>query len=999
MASNVFLVNFMHKLLRAFLPLGLLFCFSFSARAAFVSPSLEFYTVKTDHFYIHYPKEASLVAKDTAEIAENVYAKLTPKFDWKPWGRTHIVLLDKTDESNGLATVIPANYLLLYITPPMADSSLDNYKNYLELLITHEFTHILHIDQYHKVAEPFHWVFGKIVAPNGLTPGWMREGLATWQETAQTGRGRGNSSYTDMVLRTSLYENDFPAIDEAAGLANTWPGSHSQYLFGVRFWQWLNTKYGEEAIVNYMKEYSSGLWLFSLNNKAKRVFGKTFYQLWKEWRADLATEYAELKDRLALKGLTEFQKLVDGKNQQTYLTPNPQGIGYAYVETSLDERAQIIMTGKTGEKPTFIKKSVFGQMSFSHDGQTLAFGSLSGIQPYTTYSDIYLYDRTKKKLSRVFEKGKPKISLRASDPDFSPADGGKRWIVMVRTNLGTDNLYVYDLTNKKGYFLTEASKYTQFSNPRFSPDGEKIVASRHDHEGNRDIVLYDKKGNEIKKITDDEANDNTPVWSPQGNAIYYESDKSGIFNIFRHDLANGEETQITNVLTGVTHPSISPDGEKLYATYYTSHGFDLKTLPLAKEKSVVLELRNNYASLLQDKNKDKKPPVIDVPPLSGALAGALAGAKKYSALPQIFVPRYLVPTFATLDSAYLLGFSTGRYDPLYRHNWSLYANYRSDAQFVGGGGLYIYSRYRPTFFTGFARYALNWGDIFGTGTDFFEQRLQGFTGASMAFPHQQVALSYFFENRDNLTAIPSGSALANLDHYAGVHAQYWYYRYQQFPNSISQEKGPFVKLNFDVTDALLGAADDNEQRIFVGDARYYFEMPWGNHQVLGLRTAGGYAWGDSQFAGSFRLGGPFGEGVLAGYSARLFPLRGLPGIAFPGDRALLFSAEYRLPLTLVERGIGTLPLFLKEIHMAFFGDYGNTWFGNDNGRDLFENFLLGVGTEIRGNFVVGYGLPVTARLGYALIVVNRDRIDGLSDSLLGLDATNGTFYLQFGTSF
>ena len=962
------------------------------AQAGFISPNLEFYTVKTEHFYIHYPKEASSVAKDVSEIAENVYSKLTNDLDWKPWGRTHLVLLDKTDDSNGLATVIPANYLLLYITPPMADSSLDNYKNYLTMLISHEFTHILHIDQHHLTSDPLHALFGKIIAPNGLTPGWMREGLAVWQETLQTGRGRGKSAYTDMVIRSALLENRFPHIDQVAGLGNDWPGSDSQYLFGGRFWCWLGQKYGEEEILHYIKEYSSGLWLFSLNNKARRVFDKSFYQLWKEWKEDLTAQYTPLKDELTQKGLSDFQKLVEGKDQYTRLTPNPIGTGYAYMDGSLDEASQIVIVGKKGDQPLTIKRSVFGQMSFSRDGSSLAFASLSALEPFTTYSDVFIYNLAKKKLTRVFEKGFPKKSLRASDPDFAPSDGGKRWIVMVRTNLGTDNLYLYDITEKKGYFLTDAPKYTQFSNPRFSPDGEQIIVSSHDPNGNRDLILYNKTGTEIKKITNDEANDNYPTWSPQGDAIYFESDKSGIFNIYRYNVATSETVQMTNVLTGVLHPSISSDGQQLFATYYTSHGFDIRSLPIHEEaishaSNINITEENNTTSLLQD----KKPPVVD--------ESLIKGAKKYNSFPQILVPRYVVPTFATLDSTYIFGAALGRSDPLYRHTWSLYANYRTDAQFLGAGGLYALTRYRPTFYTGFNRYILNWGDIFGIGSNFFEQRLQEFVGASMAFPHQLFSLNYFFESRDKLSAIPTGFTLGNLDRYAGFHSQYIYYHYKQFPNSISQERGPLIKLSFDVTDSVLGAANDNEQRVFVGDARYYFEMPWSNHQVFALRTAGGYAWGDTQFAGSFRLGGPFGEGYLAGYSDRLFTLRGLPGITFAGDRALMFSGEYRLPITTIERGIGTWPIFIKQVYLAVFGDGGNSWFGSNHGRNPFQDMLVGVGSEVKADLMLGYGLPVTARLGYAIIVVNRDSIQGLTDTLLNMNVRNGTFYFQFGTSF
>ncbi len=1016
------------------------FCFFFSSvvHAAYFKPTLDIYTVKTDHFYIHYPKEAASVAEDAAEIAERVHANLSEKLKWKPWGRTHMVLVDRTDQANGLATVLPANYMVLYITPPTADSSLDNYKNYLELLITHEYTHILHIDQHNRWSDPPHWVLGKIIAPNGLTPGWMREGIAAWKETVETGRGRGNSSYSDMMLRASIYDDTFPGIDQASGNGISWPGNNYQYIYGVRFWQWLAEKYGEESITRYMEEYASGLWLFSLNNKARRVFNKSFYQLWKEWKEELQIEYAQTKLDLTDKGLTPFQDLVKNKNQLSYPILHPSGTGYAYMEESLDESSRIVIQTGEGKEPTFIKRALFGQMSFSSDGKKLAYASLSGVESFNAYSEVFVYDLETKKTNRVHEKGKTKKSMRASDPDFAPFDGGNRWLVMVRTELGTDNLYVYDLEAKKGYYLTNSSEYTQFSNPRFSPDGEKIVVSRKDHEGNRDIVLYDKRGNEIKKITNDEANDNYPVWSPGGGSIYFASDSSGISNIYQLDLASGTKNQVTNVLTGVFHPQLSKDGKTLYVSYYTSQGTHLAVTNLngssfanvpnfsnfeapKLSSSNASKLPSSYAHHL---SKSEEPELVypkskkveetetkEVPPSEYAPfvedklppvreEVSLPGAKKYHAFPQVLVPRYLVPTFSTLDEGFLFGFATGRFDPLYRHNWNAYANYRTDAAFTGGGASYAYTRYQPTFYIGGIRYALNWGDIFAIGEDFFEQRMQGYAGASLGIPHHAFSLTYFYEDRDNLSDIPAGFALANLDRYAGFRTQYLYSRTKAYPHSISQENGPYLKLGFDITDEIFGAADVNEQQIFTGDFRYYFEMPWSDHHVFGLRAAGGFAWGDAQFAGTFRFGGPFGEGNLAGYSDRLFPLRGLPGITFSGDRVMLFSAEYRLPIAKIERGLGTWPVFFNKVHMSFFGDYGDSWFNDGKvGRGFFEDFFLGVGVELKSDMVIGYGLPVTARLGYAIIVLNRDQIAGLEDSLTGMDLQNGTAYFQFGTAF
>lgn len=1073
--------------------LGILTSFAFvsSVFAAFFDPNYDVRTIKTEHFYIHYPREIAPIALDLKDLVETVHEKISTKLKWKPWGRTHVLIVDKTDSANGLATVIPANYLLLYVSPPDADSSLDHYKNYLELLFTHEYTHIVHIDQHYRVADPFHWVLGKIVAPNGLTPSWMREGIAAWNETTETGRGRGNGTYAEMMIRTSILEDKFPKIDQIAGLGNKFPGADSAYMYGVKFFMWLQDKYGAEKIQKYSEKYASGLLLFSLNGKAKNVFGKSFYQLWQDWQVELKDKYFPLRDQLTQKGLTVLDNVEVGEDQYRAPVAHPKG-GYAYVDVSLDESSRVVIKNP-GSEPQSIKRAAQGQMSFSKDGGSfLAYSAQAGVQKYHIFNEVYVYDLAKQKIRRLAEKGHEKESLRASDPDFAPIEGGKRWLVMVRGNLATDNLYVYDIATHKGYYLTDAPKYTQFASPRFSPDGQHIVVSRRDHNGNRDLVLYSKTGQEIRKLTNDEFTENNPGWF-NNNSIYFDSDRSGINNIFKIDI-NGENlTQLSNVLTGVYRPQLTSDGKSFLVEAFNSTGFSIKKMKVAStgyalenkatatsisaaqlqalpytiastssvsnqrvnagfdalpegvdtdtvidsendqtENSVMpgfyfsglntelinaedspspenspgpeevvktpedkktetepeKEVASNYAKLL-DSNKGPQKSYPDIP-----------GSTKYNAFPQLLVPRYIVPTFATLDNSLLFGVATGRFDPLYRHNWSAAVNYRTDANFAGASFNYAYTRYKPTFYVGANRYALNWGHLFSATQDFFEQRVGGYIGASFPLNHQLFGINYFFENRDNLSTIPAGFSLPTLDRYAGLRLNYIYSRYKQFSDSISQENGPLLKIGLDWTNSLLGSSQNNEQVVLTGDMRYYFEMPWSDHHVFALRAAAGWVWGDQEFRGSFRFGGPFGEGVLGGYSSRLFPFRGLPGVTFADDRVMLMSAEYRIPIVDVERGLGTWPVFMKQMHLGIFSDAGDSWARNGKANvGFFDDFFVSTGAELRSDLMLGYGLPVTARLGYAIILTNRDQIAGLQDSTFGMDVKNGTFYFQFGTSF
>jgi Tol biopolymer transport system component/C-terminal processing protease CtpA/Prc len=83
----------------------------------------------------------------------------------------------------------------------------------------------------------------------------------------------------------------------------------------------------------------------------------------------------------------------------------------------------------------------------------------------------------------------------------------------------------------------------------------------------RDVWLYDAQTDEHTKLTEFGADDRQPVWAPGEASIYYLSERSGDFNVWRLALTDGAEPiQVTN---HDTHPvrflSSSKDGDICYS--------------------------------------------------------------------------------------------------------------------------------------------------------------------------------------------------------------------------------------------------------------------------------------------------------------------------------------------------------------------------------------------------------------------------------------------------
>jgi hypothetical protein len=93
-------------------------------------------------------------------------------------------------------------------------------------------------------------------------------------------------------------------------------------------------------------------------------------------------------------------------------------------------------------------------------------------------------------------------------------------------------------------------------------------------------------------------------------------------------------------------------------------------------------------------------------------------------------------------------------------------------------------------------------------------------------------------------------------------------------------------------------------------------------------------------------------------------LRGYAPAQFIGTHFNLLNSEYRFPILYADRGIGTLPVFLRGVSGAVFADYGGA-FDSIDLDDPFADYHLGVGGELWFDLVFGYFARGTVRLGYA----------------------------------
>ncbi len=119
--------------------------------------------------------------------------------------------------------------------------------------------------------------------------------------------------------------------------------------------------------------------------------------------------------------------------------------------------------------------------------------------------------------------------------------------------------------------LTFSSESDQVA---FATDDKQIAISTHG-----EIFAFDKEGKEAVRLTENAARDGNPVWSPESDALFFISDRSGTRSIYRIDSTEKDQKNLTKArfrkvspVLEETYPIdsfiVSPDGKTLvYNTY------------------------------------------------------------------------------------------------------------------------------------------------------------------------------------------------------------------------------------------------------------------------------------------------------------------------------------------------------------------------------------------------------------------------------------------------
>ncbi|CAN5807238.1 hypothetical protein BH23GEM9_BH23GEM9_25200 [soil metagenome] len=974
-------------------------------------------TLESSHFRVTFEPGLEHLATRAAATAERAHAALSTLVAAAPRGVIDIVIADNVDFSNGYATPFPANRVVIYAKPPVDVLELQYMSDWIDLVVIHELAHIFHLDVTSGFGRVLRAVFGRVplpwpLFPAAFTPTWSIEGLAVGIESALTDFGRVHGSYHEMVVRTAALAGELDDIDRLTSATPTWPGPTRVYIYGSLFMDYLAREYGPDVTARIVQATADALippplWF---GRVGQRVLGVSFRHAYEAWQQQLKVQYAELAATLTAQGLTTGVPMTTHRAFALYPRFSPDGAAIAYAANDRrgTPRTRVIDSA-TGYELWSRRRNDLAAVSWLDDAAVIT-SDLDYVDRFRIFSDLYTVDRS----------GARRLTRSARLQDVDVTAGGTR-AVAVENGIGTNRLVLMDTGSGAIRPINGFDPAVHWALPRFSPDGARLAVGRWRAGGFYDVVVMDTLGRTLIQVTDEPGVSAAPAWSPDGHWLLFWSDRSGIPNLYAAEIGQmgGDAAggvvmtaplrprlrQVTSVLTGAFFPDVSPDGSAIVYAAYHQDGFRIERMAFdtASWRAPMPARHGDIAT-----GRGEHVHATATTPLMNSVRAAAAAADTTWTEPERYRPlRYLRPYgwMPAIDAGSRVGdfFGVWTYgsDLVGRHDWEAGVSFAPRNSRVQGVAGYTY-RGLPAGFvhpTLSAAVDRTWDNVLNDVANerFIDQEedrvAAGVTLTSLrwrASSSMSVA-GEIVRRRRILEGITPAEVAYHLlndpDVLRGVRASTFFARYVRPPFAISPENGVSVRLTgrrrWDTDPRQVtttqGIIDRNlsYREATTSNAGYVaLPLPGFARHVLAARVSALYR--DGPGGGLSGVGGAGMEGFTVGDlltnfggTSHLLPIRGFPENTRIGNRAWTASAEYRLPLAMINRSLRPLPAFADRLSAAVFADTGHAWCDDEAVRrlgSLCEDSdraappLLAAGAELTA-FLSFYGIPVPVRFG------------------------------------
>ncbi len=947
-------------------------CAVCSLHAIKFSPQLKWYSLESTNFIFHYHEGIETRVYQLKDIAEKYHKSLSLRLAWLPQKKVHVVITDNTDISNGMALPVPYNHIYMFVVRPELASTLAYYKNWLKILFIHEYTHILNLDSATGFSKVIRTIFGRYPFGgfmNLANPIWILEGIAVHIESTEK-RGRNYNPYVDMIIRSDVYHKTLPSLTELTYFTGwQWPRHSYGYLYGGRFIQFLENKYGHASFTKVILEQANNVWPFQTTKNIKNTWGVSLTSLWREWQKALQKSERKFIQSIKSKGLS-IHTILSSSSSRTGLprfSPNTNNLYYVendstdwsrLVKLSInDHYIKILSKMKVHNKiPTKLikRKQKIADLNFPSslsvtENEAIYFTDLEYHKNFSLYRDIFYL--SKHQINKKFNFSWPwrdvgkQIShgQRILAVDFSNT---KKKLVWIQIKHDQYSMLLGDpLTQSKKILIQDTDVYLQ--DVRWAPKGDTIVFSYKD-KGNTGIGLLNLATKKVIKLIENRHNNLQPTWHPTKQRILFTSDQNGVYNIYELNLKTRYIHQITNLIGGALYPDINYKADLLVFASYEKNGFNIALMPYPKKyfsSSKVSKVSSKpFTVLVLDQQMPYKPPNTK-------------SASSYNALSTL-KPTYWGPKsifYTNLNGFYYTLIITHSTDVIRKHGYQVLFDHFVTQKRFGVLASYTYFGLWPDIKVTYTNNDIWLSQTYRNTILAFRQ--SAYVDIILPFIQYKIKQNIIwrvgytrrsvYRRNDNISTLDLANS-KNINTFNKLvqslsNIQLFYQFNNTYPYTLVRKRGR----SFLLAGGILGKFPELQYFSHWYQTQYkeYINFFFRNHVI--------------------ELGANFGIYLHQGRQVAQFqsiPVRGYTS-HYSASRMMLASIEYFLPL-LEWKSFGLydfFPIIITDIYLSAFFDYGNLW-------DTISEFGMGktsIGTELHGRFLAISAIPLRLSIGYA----------------------------------
>lgn len=889
-------------------------------------PWRDWRTADSPHFRVHFRAEQRAFAERVVAIAERMYPRITEQLAWQPRGPTEIALLSEFDLTNGYSTPLPFNTMGLYLAPPDEGELLDN-SPWLELLIAHELTHIVHLDKVRGAPRVLQWIFGRIAYffPNAWQPLWAVEGISVLNESEPgAGRGRLFGPLFEGWLRAER-ATGFVSLAEINANGRALPLS-KQYLYGAYFYEYLARVYGKDAVFKYIDRYSGNI-VPRVHTNPEVATGKTMDVLWTDFLADLAAGVDQRSAAIRRDPETVGATLLPAQWNVESLAPAPGGAVYAVTDDGIT-RPYLKRIAPDGGV-TQLAGLAFGARIDARGEDAVLVTQPEICDNRNLYYDIYLYTPAAG-LERLTECARLRRAVFAGSDAF----------LALKNDAGLTSVVRVSRDGREQRTLYAPGADTELIDLAASADGERalLVQKQAGRWMLVELAVGEAAATPATRLTLD-----APAISPRyvGNgAVQFIAARNGAYNVWRHESGSTQVLRLTNTYTAVTAQASGTDGAL--------------TVAVLAHEGVALHRQAATATLGGASTGSLQ---VAAPPAQAEAAPGLKDERPYFAARSLY-PRGWLPAGYADRGLSAFGASVFGSDALAWHQYALTAMWEtSQDEPIGSFEYILYDRHFFALTRELSPLAWTEDEDGEDRTTVYERKTRGQWMSTLPWlrlEHRITLGAGAGIDRadrkviDGVSTTPADKKVAALYlDYDGRDA-HWL--------SEGFNRGVRGSLLYETYKPFSSDFDGSVLRF---DGEGY--LPLGR-SVLAARLIEIHAEGNTE---RFQLGGAITQFPLAvpTLNERDVPLRGYRGneAELRGRNARVGTVEFRTPIMDIDRHAMVPPIGINRLSATAFLDIGAAW---DSGSP--SKYYKGIGAEVLGEVKLLYLLALQARVGLAV---------------------------------